>query len=201
MRPTDETEAGQANTSHDKQWLRQIPSVEKFLASEELQPLINEHGRGPVKEILVEYLVSVRSGPGAGDFSVGTAIAEVSSRLALAAQASLRRVINGTGVIIHTNLGRSPIDDAIWRDAAALIAGYSNLEFDLDSGERGSRDSHLSAVATRLFGCEAALLVNNNAAGVMLLLAAVAAGKEVVVSRGELVEIGGGFRVPDVMEQ
>lgn len=114
---------------------------------------------------------------------------------------SLRRVINGSGVLIHTNLGRSPIDRSLWSESGEIVCHYSNLEFDLNSGKRGKRDDHLSAVARKLFGCEAALLTNNNAAATLLLLAAVAAGKEVVVSRGELVEIGGSFRIPEVIQQ
>src|SRR6185369_10028454 len=114
---------------------------------------------------------------------------------------TLRRVINATGVIIHTNLGRSPIDRALWSDAADVVSGYSNLEFDLDHGERGARDEHLAELCRSLFGCEAAVLTNNNAAGTLLMLAATAAGSDVLVSRGELVEIGGSFRVPDVIQQ
>jgi L-seryl-tRNA(Ser) seleniumtransferase len=104
-------------------------------------------------------------------------------------------------VVIHTNLGRSPVDRALWSRAGELVTGYSNLEFDLQEGARGSRDEHIAVLATELFGCEAAVLTNNNAAATLLLLAAVAGGKEVVVSRGELVEIGGSFRVPDVIQQ
>jgi L-seryl-tRNA(Ser) seleniumtransferase len=104
-------------------------------------------------------------------------------------------------VLIHTNLGRAPIDPSIWMEASEIASGYSNLELDLGTGVRGARDSHLAALCHALFGCEAAILTNNNAAATMLLLAAVAAGKDVIVSRGELVEIGGAFRVPDVIQQ
>ena len=114
---------------------------------------------------------------------------------------TLRRVINGSGVIIHTNLGRSPIDPDLWRRAGSIAGGYSNLEFDVEEGERGARDEHLVSICRTLFGCEAALLTNNNAAATLLLLAAVAPKREVLVSRGELVEIGGSFRVPDVIQQ
>ncbi|MGH9040317.1 MAG: L-seryl-tRNA(Sec) selenium transferase [Acidimicrobiia bacterium] len=113
----------------------------------------------------------------------------------------LRPVINATGVIIHTNLGRAPLgDDAL--DAATRVGrGYSNLEYRLDEGRRGSRQDHAGSLLARLCGAEAALVVNNNAAAVLLVLAALARGREVVVSRGELVEIGGGFRVPEVMAE
>jgi len=114
---------------------------------------------------------------------------------------SLRRVINGSGVIIHTNLGRCPIDPELWQRAGEIATRYSNLELDLEKGERGSRDAHLESLCATLFGCEAAVLTNNNAAATLLLMAAVASGREVLVSRGELVEIGGSFRVPDVIQQ
>lgn len=117
------------------------------------------------------------------------------------ARPSLTPVINATGVILHTNLGRAPLHlDAI-KAVAAVAAGYSNLEFDLESGERGSRHSHVEKLLTDATGAEAAMVVNNNAAAVLLALSALARGREVVVSRGELVEIGGSFRVPEVMSQ
>lgn len=112
----------------------------------------------------------------------------------------LRRIINATGVVIHTNLGRSPLpDDAVWQIGMAA-RGYSNLEYDIDSGERGSRDDLVEELICRLTDAEAATVVNNNAAAVMLTLRTLAAGRAVVVSRGELVEVGGSFRIPDVME-
>ena len=121
--------------------------------------------------------------------------------LAGATSSSLRRLINASGIIIHTNLGRSPIDPELWRRAGTIATGYSNLEFDLEAGARGARDEHLESLCRTLFGCQSALLTNNNAAATLLLLAAVAPKREVLVSRGELVEIGGSFRVPDVIQQ
>lgn len=114
---------------------------------------------------------------------------------------SLRAVINATGVILHTNLGRAPLSRAAAERVVQLASGYTNLEYDLTAGARGRRDLHAEALLTRLTGAEAAGVVNNNAAATLLTLAAVARGREVIVSRGELVEIGGGFRVPDVMAQ
>src|SRR4029077_2894054 len=108
---------------------------------------------------------------------------------------------NATGVIVHTNLGRAPLSEAAVARVAEVARGYSTLEYDLARGERGRRDVHAEAMLCRLTGAEAATVVNNNAAATMLILASMAAGREVVVSRGELVEIGGGFRVPDVMAQ
>ena len=118
-----------------------------------------------------------------------------------AARPSLHRVINATGVVVHTNLGRSPLPVAAIQRVGDVAAGYSNLEYDVEAGGRGHRDTHAEALLQRLLGVEAAVVVNNNAAATLLMLAALAAGREVVVSRGELVEIGGGFRVPDVMAQ
>ena len=124
-----------------------------------------------------------------------------SDALATQARGSLRPVINATGVVIHTNLGRAPLADAAIERVSAIARGYSNLEYDLERGERGSRTVHAESLITAITGAEAAVVVNNNAAAIMLILSALAAGREVVISRGELVEIGGGFRVPDVMRQ
>jgi L-seryl-tRNA(Ser) seleniumtransferase len=183
----------------DSSVLRAIPSVERILSASAFAPLLAEFGRDRVKDAVVERLTTLRATRSAYDEA--DAVAIVRETLAAAVRSTLRRTINGTGILIHTNLGRSPIDRAIWNDAADLVAAYSNLEFDLDTGERGARDEHLTSLCRALFGCEAAILTNNNAAGTMLLLAATAAGKEVIVSRGELVEIGGAFRVPDVIQQ
>ena len=127
--------------------------------------------------------------------------AGLAARLTAALSPSLRSVINATGVIVHTNLGRAPLGPTAIDRVAALAGGYTNLEYDLSEGRRGSRAVHASTLVTRLTGAEAAVVVNNNAAAVLLTLAALAAGREVIISRGELVEIGGGFRVPDVLRQ
>ncbi len=124
----------------------------------------------------------------------------VPARLAAATSPSLQPVINATGVILHTNLGRAPLAP-VAVERIAVLSGYTNLEYDLDQGTRGRRDVHAGKLLCQLTGAEAAVVVNNNAAATLLTLAAVAAGREVIVSRGELVEIGGGFRVPDVMAQ
>jgi L-seryl-tRNA(Ser) seleniumtransferase len=123
------------------------------------------------------------------------------ARARSAVQPSLRPLINATGVIIQTNLGRAPLSEAALRAMREVGSGYSNLEYDLASGERGSRATHLAALLCRLTGAEAALAVNNNAAAIYLALSALAAGGEVIVSRGQAVEIGGGFRIPDVLRQ
>ena len=179
--------------------LRRIPAVERILSAAAFAPLVDELGRERVKDAVVAHLDGLRDARAA--YNEGAALNAARATLAASTSSSLRRLINGTGVIIHTNLGRSPIDAALWRRAGEAVTGYSNLEFDLDEGERGARDEHLSALCATLFGCEAAILTNNNAGGTLLLLAAIAAKREVLVSRGELVEIGGAFRVPDVIQQ
>src|SRR5712691_1540958 len=183
----------------DSAALRTIPSVERILSSAAFASLLAEFGRAPVKEATVSYLDRLRIARAA--FDETTAVEAVRDALQGATASTLLPVINGSGVIIHTNLGRSPIDPALWQRAGAIAEGYSNLEFDLQEGERGARDEHLESICATLFGCEAALLTNNNAAATLLLLAAVASGREVLVSRGELVEIGGSFRIPDVIQQ
>jgi L-seryl-tRNA(Ser) seleniumtransferase len=127
--------------------------------------------------------------------------ADVERRVATLLRSSLYTVINATGVIIHTNLGRAPLSEAALHAMGLIAGGYSNLEYDLEAGSRGTRYQHVESLLCRLTGAEAGLVVNNNAGAVLLALAALAKGKEVIVSRGQLVEIGGGFRVPDVMRQ
>jgi L-seryl-tRNA(Ser) seleniumtransferase len=173
--------------------------VERILSSQGFSSLIAEFGRATVKDAVVDHLEGLRSG--ARRFEEEAAVGAIRAALRTATAATLRPVINGSGVIIHTNLGRCPIDPALWERAGAIAERYSNLEFDLESGQRGARDQHLESLCATLFGCQAALLTNNNAAATLLLLAGVAPRREVVVSRGELVEIGGSFRVPDVIQQ
>lgn len=182
-------------------WRRQIPSVERFLSDPAAIPLVERWGREPVKTALARELDRMRAGDGTDDRAVAAIALRTSEILERQFAPSLRRVINATGVIIHTNLGRSPIDPETWHRAGELVTHYTNLEFDLAAGKRGRRDDHLTRIARELFGCEAAVVTNNNAAAVLLVMSALAPGKEVVVSRGELVEIGGGFRVPDVIQQ
>src|SRR5437868_6524806 len=129
----------------------------------------------------------------------GDLVERVELELAAARGARLRRAINATGVIIHTNLGRAPLAREALERVGTVAGGYSNLEYDLREGGRGSRQDHVAPILRRLTGAEAALVVNNNAAAVLLALAALAEGREVLVSRGELIEIGDGFRIPDVL--
>jgi L-seryl-tRNA(Ser) seleniumtransferase len=157
--------------------------------------LVGEFGHERVVEAIRHQVDAERKGEEAsGDERVML----VRAALGVAVAPRLRRVINATGVILHTNLGRAPLSRAAV-DALAVAAGYSNLELDLDSGRRGERASLLSGLLTQLFACDAAFAVNNNAAAILLALTALCKGKEVIVSRGQQVEIGGSFRMPDVM--
>ena len=187
------TRAGAADSA------RRIPSMERILTSDVFAPLIAEFSRDAVKAAVAQHLDALRSS--SEPFDESKAVTAAHATLAKSTSSTLRRLINASGILIHTNLGRSPIDERIWNAARDVVTGYSNLEFDVERGERGARDEHLTSLCRSLFGCEAAILTNNNAAGTLLVLASIAAKKEVIVSRGELVEIGGAFRVPDVIQQ
>ncbi|HSA24788.1 MAG TPA: L-seryl-tRNA(Sec) selenium transferase, partial [Myxococcota bacterium] len=182
--------------------LRSLPSVDEVLARPDLAALLREHPRPLVVEAVRRAIDARRQallagGDGGGGGEVdGPAVA---AALAGWRRARLRRVLNATGILLHTNLGRAPLSAAAVERLAATAAGYSNLELDLGSGERGSRMDAVRALLLERTGAEAGLVVNNCAAAVYLALRALAAGREVLVSRGELVEIGGSFRVPDVM--
>ena len=157
--------------------------------------LVSQFGHAQVVEAIRRQVAAERQGK---DTSGEERVALVGAALRAAVAPRLRHVINATGVILHTNLGRAPLSRAAV-DALAIAGGYSNLELDLDSGRRGERASLLSGLLTQLFACDAALAVNNNAAAILLALTALCKGKEVIVSRGQQVEIGGSFRMPDVM--
>src|ERR671931_1866738 len=166
--------------------LRDLPSVDE-LAHGSDDPLAVDAARSLLERAREE----IRAGADPGDLA-----SRLHDELARVRAPRLRRVINATGVIVHTNLGRAPLaDEALARIRDAAL-GYSNLEYDLAKGTRGSRQDHVAPTLRRLTGAEAALVVNNNAAAVMLTPAALAEGREVVVSRGELIEIGGGLRIP-----
>ncbi len=169
--------------------LRDLPSVDE-LARPTGDPLAVDAAR----EVLARARVEIRAGRDPGDLE-----AALGSALAEARRPALRRVLNATGVIVHTNLGRAPLPAAALDRVAEAARGYSNLEYDLAAGERGSRQDHVAAILRRLTGAESALVVNNNAGALLLALAALAEGREVIVSRGELIEIGDGFRIPDVL--
>jgi L-seryl-tRNA(Ser) seleniumtransferase len=162
------------------------------------------YGRAAIVDALRAEAAALRSESAAGhepDDVVNAIETAAIERLTSELAPSLRRVINATGVIVHTNLGRAPLAHAAAARVAELSSGYTNLEYDLSAGARGRRDVHAERLLRRLSGAEAAVVVNNNAAATLLVLAALATGREVIISRGELVEIGGGFRVPDVLAQ
>jgi L-seryl-tRNA(Ser) seleniumtransferase len=169
--------------------LRDLPSVDELVRGVD-DPLAVDAARSVIARARQE----IRAGVEPGDLA-----ARLTRELEAARRPSLRRVLNATGVIVHTNLGRAPLAEEAIARVHDVARGYSNLELDLEDGARGSRQDHLASLVRRLTGAEASLVVNNNAAAVLLALAALAEGREVIVSRGELVEIGDGFRIPDVL--
>ncbi|HEX4004390.1 MAG TPA: L-seryl-tRNA(Sec) selenium transferase [Candidatus Acidoferrales bacterium] len=190
--------------------LREIPSVDELLGRAQLVALAERAGRGIVtqtaRNVLADLRAKLRSGAnGSGSVEPALQIEAVEARVAADVQAllapSLRRVINATGVILHTNLGRAPLAETAIAQIAETATRYSNLEYDIEKGARGKRDVHTARLLAELSGAEAAIVVNNNAAAVFLILNTLAKGAEVIVSRGELIEIGDGFRIPDIMSE
>ncbi|HEX2619858.1 MAG TPA: L-seryl-tRNA(Sec) selenium transferase [Phototrophicaceae bacterium] len=187
--------------------LRSLPSVDKLLATSAAQTLIIQYGYDStltaIRAVLNSVRLQIRSAENLTLITVDTdgLLAQAADQLEEEFRPTLRPVINATGVIIHTNLGRAPLSAAARQAMLEIATGYSTLEYDLDNGKRGSRLLHAGELLTQITGAEAALIVNNNAAAAVLMLAALAKDKEVIVSRGQLVEIGGGFRVPDIMRQ
>jgi L-seryl-tRNA(Ser) seleniumtransferase len=181
--------------------LRQIPAVDELLSRQMLRDLEGRVGHRLVVEATRQVLQSLRERVLSGSLasiSVEWLEKEILAEAETAAGFSLQAVINATGVILHTNLGRAPLAREALDHLAQAAAGYSNLEYDLERGERGKRDAHTDRLFRQLLGAERALVVNNNAAAVFLALNTLAEGSEVIVSRGELIEIGGSFRIPDV---
>ena len=181
--------------------LRQIPAVDELLNRDSLRALENRVGRRLVVDATRKVLQGLRARISNGALaSVSAEILEkeIVAATESAAEPSLQPVINATGVILHTNLGRAPLAREAAEHLIRIVTGYSNLEYDLAAGERGKRDVHTNALFARLLGAEMSLVVNNNAAAVFLALNSLAADGEVIVSRGELIEIGGSFRIPDI---
>ncbi|HEV8335332.1 MAG TPA: L-seryl-tRNA(Sec) selenium transferase [Candidatus Polarisedimenticolia bacterium] len=188
--------------------LRQLPKIDLLLRLPAVGALADEHGRERVTAVLREMVEELRAEIGAGkapEDRIGRWTGEVGEALRRRLESDLESllipVINATGVLIHTNLGRSPLSAEAVRRIHSVTAGYSTLEYDLARGERGSRSVHAQRLLGRLFPGASSAVVNNNAAAVLLALNTLAEGKEVIVSRGELVEIGGSFRIPDVMRK
>jgi L-seryl-tRNA(Ser) seleniumtransferase len=182
---------------------RSLPSVDKLISDGRLKQFEEAYSRplvlDLVRQLLEESRLSIAHGGPTP--SVDELVKSISDRIQVVGRPSLSPVINATGVILHTNLGRAPLSQEALAAMELTSMGYDNLEFDLQSGKRGSRQVHVESLLCQLTGAEAALVVNNNASGVLLALTALAKRKEVITSRGQAVEIGGGFRIPDVMRQ
>lgn len=192
--------AGETGT--DRLALSSLPSVDALLNHTELQDAIAAHGRGLVKRAIQRSLAGVRRSLAATEgASMGRAhlMQLIASQIDTESLPALRRVLNLTGTVIHTNLGRSPLPEAAVEALVTAARHPVTIEYDLASGERGERDHLTEALLCELTGAEAATVVNNNAAAVLLVLSALGAGREVPISRGELIEIGGSFRIPDIM--
>lgn len=186
--------------------LRQLPAVDKWLTSEQGAALCAEYSRAEVVDVMRGHLARIRAAVKHGakelpPLASPEYTALLRADLLARRQASFKRVINATGIVIHTNLGRAPLADEALRAIDRAARGYSNLEYDLAEGRRGARNAHVTALLARLTGAEAALVVNNCAAAVVLALRALVRDGEVIVSRGELIEIGGSFRMPDVIAE
>lgn len=182
--------------------LREIPQVEKLIQDSEIACLVPEIGRGIAADIIREAVEKYRASIIAGDtIQVADLKKSIITGLKLKVSEKLQRVINGTGIIIHTNFGRAPLGEKIFETLKEQISGYCNLEYHIPSKARGKRGGFAEELICQLTGAEDALIVNNNASSVFLILKQFAQGKEVVVSRGELIQIGGGFRIPDIMKE
>jgi L-seryl-tRNA(Ser) seleniumtransferase len=186
---------------------RMIPAVDRLLEEADLKDASKAYPRNLILRAINKVLDELRTGIESGDIhdpsilGIESVSRRVKNRLELLARSSLRQVINATGVVIHTNLGRSILAERVIKMFRPLAGGYSNLEYDLEQGKRGSRYTHVEGILKELTSAEAAMVVNNNAAAVLIALETLAKGREVIISRGELVEIGGSFRVPDVMKK
>jgi L-seryl-tRNA(Ser) seleniumtransferase len=185
-----------------------LPAVDQLLDSSPIKEILSTTSRNLVLRAAHEVLDDLRAKIESAqrdeevpDLTFNTVVDQIVEKVSLLRLPSLRHVINATGVIIHTNLGRSPLSKKVISRFHALAGGYSNLEYDLRTGKRGSRYIHVEDILKELTGAEAAMVVNNNAAAVLVTLDTIAKGKEVIISRGELVEIGGSFRIPEVMRK
>src|ERR1700720_1203195 len=201
-----ESRVKRALTADQADLLRQIPSVDELLAQPRLAALARRTDRELLVEITRTVLSEVRgriTGEGSAAIALDSSSLEerIASMVEQVLASSLEPVINATSVILHTNLGRAPLSTAAAEEIGRSATSYSNLEYDLEAGARGKRDVHVGQMLERLTGAESALVVNNCAAAVLLVLAALAKGGEVVVSRGELIEIGDGFRIPEIMAE
>lgn len=182
---------------------RDLPQLDEFIELEELRDIKLRYGRTPLVEACRVCIDDLRQRllKGSAPETLDSLVSAVTDQLKKTQSPKLRRVLNATGTILHTNLGRAPLAKAAVDAVCEIASSYSNLEYNLELGKRGYRTSNIEERMQEIFGVEAAVVVNNNAAAVMLTLAALARGKEVIVSRGELVEIGGSFRIPEIMSE
>ncbi len=182
---------------------RHLPSVEKVLSDERIKQFEAIYPHNLLVDLIRQQLENERRSitDGKSSHSIDEIVESISARIRSLEKSNLRSIINASGVLLHTNLGRAPLSPESIAAMDVVSRGYSNLEYDLESGARGSRQVHIEPILCQLTGAEAALVVNNNASAVLLCLTALAKRKEVIVSRGQAVEIGGGFRIPDVMRQ
>ena len=191
--------------SNRNELLRKIPKIDEMLLDGRLVFLLEKYPRAVIVDELRAIIDDIRKGILADEItempSVEDILAMLEEKTGANNQFSLRRVINATGVVLHTNIGRACLSDKVCDHIREIAGHYSTLEYDLKKGARGSRHDHVEKIICKITGAEAAMVVNNNAAATMLCLAALAEDKEVIVSRGELVEIGGSFRIPEIMEQ
>lgn len=185
----------------NKHILQQLPGVDTLLQDSAIQQLIEKFNDGIVKFAIRQSLQTERESLLAGEkpSDLKNILRSIESKCRAIGENSLKPVINATGIIIHTNLGRAPFGEAVTGRAMEIIKGYNNLEFDLEKGSRGSRNVHVNELLKYLTGAEDVLVVNNNAAAIMLVLRTFAKNREVIISRSELIEIGGSFRLPDIM--
>ncbi|MBN1130015.1 MAG: L-seryl-tRNA(Sec) selenium transferase [Chitinispirillaceae bacterium] len=185
------------------QEFRKLPGVDTVLRSTEVVSLIETYGRPMVTYAVRKTVETARRRIGkkgsAADQSIESLAAGVKKMVTAITEPSLKPVINAAGVALHTNLGRAPMGETVFREIEPVSTGYSNIEFDLEKGKRGHRNDHIAPLLCYLTGCEEVAVVNNNAAALVLALNTLAAGREVIISRGELIEIGGAFRIPEIM--
>lgn len=186
---------------------RSIPKVDVLLESQTIQEMIDRYSRDSVMEAIRAEMDNLRAFIGGCDEEdkaqeqIALLVSHIGDAVEKMHTPNMKKVINGTGTILHTNLGRAPISREHMKKAFDIVTGYSNLEYNLEEGRRGERYSHFEKLLCKITGAEAAMAVNNNASSVLLILSSLAKGGEVIVSRGELIEIGGKFRIPDVMTQ
>lgn len=186
---------------------RSIPKVDVLLESQTIQEMIERYSRDSVMEAIRAEMDNLRAFIGGCDEEdkaqeqIALLVSHIGDAVEKMHTPNMKKVINGTGTILHTNLGRAPISREHMKKAFDIVTGYSNLEYNLEEGRRGERYSHFEKLLCKITGAEAAMAVNNNASSVLLILSSLAKGGEVIVSRGELIEIGGKFRIPDVMTQ